>query len=269
MTGGFRAYMKAEERVASGVGAGKEGPVEAAEAGTVNDSATFVGIVTGLQREIKVIEGSLGAGMRAISSGANAARAEAAAHRLVAEGATVLLSVGYAGGLSPDVASGTVVLANEVIADGGQRYGVPASWLDAAERRLAGAADLRVGPIAGCDGAVTGRDGKRELWLGTGALAADMESHAVARVALGYRLPFAAVRVVVDDARTSLPLWLADTVTPDGASDPGRLMGEVMRHPTALPTLISLAWAERKSARALGRVVARLRGGFLHEAHVP
>lgn len=231
--------------------------------------AASLGIVVGLQREVRAIRRLLGDGVRIACAGADSNRAEAAALRLAEEGAAVLISIGYAGGLDPDVSSGSVILADEVVAEGGERYRVAPAWVGAVRQRLSGISRVHVGPLAGSNAALIDSDAKRALWLRTQCLAVDMESHAVARVAARFRLPFGVVRVVVDDAATAIPSWLTAAVTASGETDWNRLLRGIARRPREIPILVRLACQERHASRVLCGVVARLRGGVGHESRIP
>ena len=59
---------------------------------------------------------------------------------------------------------------------------------------------------------------KRALYLETGALAVDMESHIVARIGAARGLPVAAIRVITDPARRALPQAALAAVRPNGTT---------------------------------------------------
>ncbi|MEM9223593.1 MAG: hypothetical protein AAGB11_14515 [Pseudomonadota bacterium] len=179
-------------------------------------------------------------------SGADPGRAETAARRLVDEGSDGLMSVGLCGGLCPDLQVGELVFATSVVEAGtGERHAIK-SWFqpDPFNGLLP---QWRVGPVLGCDHAITSPADKAAAFKNTGALAVDMESHAVARVAAREGLPMMVVRAVVDDAATTVPDFLAHAMGPSGRPRVVRLAGQLARYPGQLPALIRLA---RSSARA-------------------
>ena len=136
-----------------------------------------LGVVVGTPAEVRIARG-----LGEIAIG----RGEAAAERLVAGGATALLSLGLADALDPNLSVGDVVVPVAVL-DGGRRY-----FTDEDLCRALGGATVSL-LLAG-----EARDAAR-----TGASAADPDSGAVARVAERHRLPFAVLRAVSVPARRS------------------------------------------------------------------
>jgi 4-hydroxy-3-methylbut-2-en-1-yl diphosphate reductase len=112
------------------------------------------------------------------------------------------LSAGLAGGLTPEIAAGDLIVATEVVdlaADGPRRITVPAAEELAQGLRRLG---LRVhlGSLAFSPTVVHGT--ARATLAARGAAAVDMESGALAELAHGR--PFAAVRAIVDTPDTPL-----------------------------------------------------------------
>jgi len=117
----------------------------------------------------------------------------------------VAISVGLAGGLSRDVAPGTVVIASEIALGDGAPAGCDAWWLDAmtdAAQRLAVPvirAPLVTLPVLAVGPA-------REPWAGRGFAAVDMES----AMLIGRAPRIGAVRVVLDSPERELSAsWLS------------------------------------------------------------
>ncbi len=94
------------------------------------------------------------------------------------------------------------------------------------------------GAIAGSDVMVVDAAGKAALHAATGALAVDMESHVAARFAASHSLPFAALRVISDDARHALPKAVMVSMRPDGGLNLSAVLGSLVRDPRQLPALI-------------------------------
>lgn len=168
-----------------------------------------------------------------------------------------ILSFGCAGGLDPDLAPGTVVLATGVHTSGGFLNADPA-WLEALMRRLP---DAAAGELLGLDAPLAAAADKRALWRSAGARIADMESHAAALAARRLGLPFAACRVVLDPAWRDVPPCALAGLREDG----GAALAPLLRALRAPPGLASQfgplcalardAWAARRTLR---RVRARL-----------
>jgi len=182
-----------------------------------------------------------------VCSGADAVRAERVARDLVARGVRGLVSFGLAGGLSDAMVPGDAVIPAEVILEDGRRVPVDAEW---------GLAADAAGTILAVDRAVSSPTRKRELARRTGAFAVDMESGAVARVALEHGVPFIVVRAIADPAGRSLPPALDGVVAPDGRTRIGRLALNLARAPGQFGDLIRLSLDSRAGLTTL-RALAR------------
>src|SRR5690348_11066934 len=147
-----------------------------------------LGAVVGLPIEAAILRmrarGSVAPELIA-TAGASAARAQALAEDLVRRGATALLSFGIAGGLDPDLKPGALVLATEVVGADGSRINTSESL----RARLCTRLKVRQGPLAGSDTMIPAVDEKARWRAQTGAVAIDMESQGVARVAAKHGLP--------------------------------------------------------------------------------
>jgi adenosylhomocysteine nucleosidase len=96
---------------------------------------------------------------------------------------------------------------------------------------------------------------KATLFAATDADAVDLESGAVARVALAHGVPFAVLRAVADPAARNLPP--AALIALDGGGRIGflRVLGSVIGNPGQVPGLLALARDAAAARRALaGRV---------------
>ncbi len=102
---------------------------------------------------------------------------------------------------------------------------------------------------------------KQTLLEATGALAADMESHAVAEVASAAGKPFIIVRAISDAADQALPVAATRFLGPDGQIRPRALIGIIAR-PWELARLIRLGLQTRRALGVLRRV-ARSAGSAL------
>jgi adenosylhomocysteine nucleosidase len=199
-----------------------------------------IGIVVGLAAEARIarlLGGVVAAG------GGTAAGAEVAAEALATGGVTALVSLGFAGGLDPNLGPGDVLVPRAVRA-AGQDWATDPS-LSAA---LGG---VTVDLLLGENAAVAGAAAKSRLWRTTGAAAVDLESGAVARVAHRHGLPFAVLRAVCDPATRSLPPAALSALNAAGRVRPLRLLAALLRHPGQLPAIVALASDAAHARRAL------------------
>ncbi len=206
----------------------------------------FVVVVTGLVTEARAAGLPPG---RAIASGGDPIRLEAELSRALSDGAEAILSFGLAAGLEVGRAAGTLVIPAEVVS-GSQRYATDARWSERMRATL-GDADRR--PVAGVDAPLIRPADKVPLHETTGAVAADMESHAVARLAVLSGKPFAVLRVISDPAERGLPPAAVAGMKPDGRINLAGVLASLIRHPRQLPDLARVATEARTAMQVLRR----------------
>lgn len=195
----------------------------------------LTGIVTGLRAEARLLRG-----MPLVACAG--AQPETAARALLAAGATRLMSFGLAGGLDPALAPGTLILATEILA-GDTRWPTDSAWADA----LALPGPTRA-PLLSVPKPVASRGAKATAFAATGAVAVDMESGAVARVAAAAGVPVLALRAIADPAGLSLPPLVLRIADPQGNIRPRTAVAALALHPW---TMMELALHTRRALAAL------------------
>jgi adenosylhomocysteine nucleosidase len=202
-------------------------------------------VATGLQRERQLLEGP---GVKVVAGGGDAQRLEATLDRL-AVGVQGIISIGIAGGLSPELRSGRWVVATAVC---DEAISIPTdpAWARRLLGRLPGAT---TGTICGTDTIVAEAAQKLELHRVTGAAAVDMESHIAARVARRLHLPFAAARVVADTAHQTLPPAARVGMRSDGAIDLLAVLRSLIEKPGQFGALIRTGIDAERGFRSLLR----------------
>ncbi len=212
-------------------------------------TAPLIGVICGAQAEAAAL-GALWRDTRlmVVFSGARPGRAEAQARACLAAGCRALLSFGTAGGLAPGLAPGALLAPAAVLAGDGTRW-EPAPWL---------VPQGTAGDLLGADRLVADPAAKAALHAGTGAVAVDMESHRVARVAAEAGLPFGLLRAVLDPVERALPPAAAAALGPEGQTRPGALALALMRGPRQIGALLALGRDFRAARAALARAVTEV-----------
>ena len=246
-----------------------------------------IGVITGLASEAATLPGD---GLTIAVSAANAARAEQAAQDMIAGGATLLVSYGFAAGLDPRLGPGALMLPETVIAHEGEvempnRGGVrdqlsrmtsfkptegpgppepppPEAYMavDARARDVLSqglAMRIEGGAIAGVDRPLVRPDEKLALFAQTRAKAADMESHVVARAAAEAGVPFVVIRAISDPSNRALPRAAVVGITEEGRIDGGAVAGALLRRPWECIDMLTLALDGAQAMHRLRRVGRR------------
>lgn len=209
---------------------------------------------TGLQRERRIVAGP---DIEAIASGGDPVRLEAMLDRLAGT-ASGIISIGIAGALAVGLPVGQWVVADAVLVDG-ESLPTDAAWTGRLAARLPEAAR---GVLLGVNAMVADATQKASLHSTTGAVAVDMESHIVARVARRHRLPFAAARVISDAAHHDLPPAVLVGMKSDGGMDLPAVLRSLLANPGQLPALIRTGLEAERGFRALLRGHRRLGPGL-------
>jgi hopanoid-associated phosphorylase len=192
--------------------------------------------------------------MRVICSGDGHNLAATLTHA-VAQGCGGLISFGVAGGLDPQLKPGTCIIGSEVITERG-RMPTDHQW---SQRLLQALPDPVHGALVGVGAPVADAHSKRALHLKTGAVAVDMESHVVADVAATHGLPMAAIRVITDPAKRSIPNVALAAMRPNGTVDVLAVMRSLLQKPRDVVALMQIA-LDARAARATLRQGRRLLG---------
>jgi adenosylhomocysteine nucleosidase len=184
--------------------------------------------------------------------GGSTAGAARAVRELIDLGATGVVSFGLAGGLDPGLRAGTVIVANEVFADG-QSWPTDASL----NARLGGATGHR---CLGLDRVVVSSEEKQRLRSNTGAAVVDMESGAVASTASALGVPFAVLRAICDPAARTLPPAALVALDSAGRIAPAPLAWSILTNPAQIGVLLALARDAAAARRGLrSRITAMQR----------
>ncbi len=219
-----------------------------------------LGVVCGLKSERAAFRAGAGeAGALALIgvSGARPDHAEAEARRLLADGATALVSFGLAGALDPKLAPGAVLIPDAVVTEAGDRWAADEHM----RARLALVCAAEGAAALGAESVIDTAAAKSALWMSTGAAAVDMESHRVAAVAAAAGAPLLVVRAVADPADRALPPAAASAVDEAGGVRVFATLAGVARRPGDLAALMALkgdSEAGLKTLRAAAAHVAAL-----------
>jgi len=173
-------------------------------------------------------------------SGAGPEAAARCAALLAERGATALLSWGCAAALDPGLKPGDLVLPRQIIGVDGQTLETDPAWRGRLAAQLMPHLPVCEGNLLESRRIVSSAQEKKALFASTGATALDMESAAAARAALVFKLPFLAVRSIVDPADVSIPPSIAAAFDENGVLHVPKMLGRVLLRPVDFIGIISL-----------------------------
>jgi len=189
-------------------------------------------------------------------SGAGHVNAQSAAEMLVAKGASRLISWGCAAALSASLRPGDLILADKLIDAGNVEIAVNADWPVHTKNSLANHVVVHSGCLAESTRIVSSCNDKKQLQSITGAVALDMESIAIARVAKQHTIAFLAIRAIADPVNMDLPQAINYSLNAQGDVVLGKLLLFLFLHPAELPGLIKLGLhfnAAKKTLKSVAR----------------
>lgn len=161
----------------------------------------------------------------------------AAVEHSARQGYCGIISFGVAGGLVSGLRPGDWVVASAIVEPDATRA-TDAAW----SRKLCDAIPgASYAPILGVDAPVGEPTTKRELHRATGAVAVDMESHLVARLAAAHGLACTALRVIVDPADRPIPPAALLGMGAGARAECAAVIRDVIARPAQLPGLLRLS----------------------------
>jgi adenosylhomocysteine nucleosidase len=160
----------------------------------------------------------------------------------------VVVSIGFCGGLNPDLRPGDIFVAERLrCAEPAAEYAVKTPATDR---------DAFHGTLLSVDRVVATSEEKNSLWA-EGCDAVEMEAAGVAAVAAERRLPFYCIRVVSDTSEESFVADLNWARGRDGRFRSLKIVASALKRPArGLPELLRLGRRTRKAAPALGAFLA-------------
>ena len=210
--------------------------------------------ICGLAAEAKIARA---AGFSVVIGAGNRSRTEALVESGVRE-ANCLISFGIAGALMPELRAGDVVISTDVIG-ANRRW-----WAERQFRRriadLARGIGALEGPVLGAEAILATAAQKSRARSETGALAVDLESDVVARIATSAGIPFVVLRTIADPAHRDLPAAALIPLSENGTPRRTRVLASVLRRPRQLSSLIELARESRTALAALAGPARALYG---------
>ena len=195
-----------------------------------------IGIICALPRELGDLYRNPPPDCRIVAGGMGATAAERAARSLL--DVQALISAGYAGGLAAPAARGVIVVDTDSLA-----FDAPPP---AVRGRIADSQTMVATPEA-----------RARLAALTGAIAVDMESAAIARVAKERGIPFAAIRIITDGPGDTLAINWDRYRCPDGSMRTASAVLDALRSTRGIAELLRLWYSSSEATRVLSAYLRR------------
>lgn len=180
--------------------------------------------------------------------------ASQATRDLIKQGAECLISCGTAVGLAPHIKPGTVCVPQKILSDGQEAYHCDPDLRKRVLESMNGKLPLDEGDLVHTPNILQTRNEKQALYQRSAAMASDMESFFVAQEAKHQKIPFLALRVVIDDAHFTMPEQLTQSISPQGEVVLRSLLIHLCKQPSLLSPLITLALDFNKTRKVLKNV---------------
>jgi nucleoside phosphorylase len=182
--------------------------------------------------------------LRVVLTGIGPRNAEKAIRQALAQQSPkFVLTCGFAGGLNPELAVGTVVFSAD------EDFSLSSALL---------AAGARPAKFHCAEQIATTAEEKGSLWKNTGADAVEMESGVVRATCLEHNIPSATVRVISDSAEEDLPLDFNRLMDADQNFSYGKLSVALMKSPGKIGPLLKLQKQTQAAAEKLAQVLAKV-----------
>ena len=210
--------------------------------------------ICGLAAEAKIARA---AGFSVVVGAGNRSRTTTLVEGAVRQ-ANCLISFGIAGGLAPKLRTGDVIVSTNVIA-ADKRWWAEKQFRDRIADFARGIGALE-GPVLGAQAILATAAQKSRAWSETRAVAVDLESDIVARIATSAGMPFVVLRSIADAAYRELSPAALIPLSEDGTPRLARVLASVLRQPRQLASLVGLAREVRTAQLALAGPARALRG---------
>ncbi len=191
-------------------------------------------------------------------AGAGPINADRAARQLIAMGANRLISWGCAAALAPQLKPGDLVIPEQVLSEQQIAFNTDCQWSHHVRRLLPTTLCIATGNLVESSHIVAGSIDKQRIHSQTGAVALDMESGAVLKVANQADLPSLVIRVIADPVTMDLPQAVVQAMNDQGKFELHKLLQFLLTHPWEIPALIKLGLHFSSAQKTLKTVAKQL-----------
>ena len=172
-------------------------------------------------------------------SGAGPKNAAKASQLLIDKGAERLISWGCAAALKANLHPGDLILPQTLLTERHEEITIASPWLNDVIDQLSSLNPF-TGSLVESSFIVAESEEKKAIYKQTRAIALDMESLAVARIAIQNNRPAIVIRCIADPVTMNLPKAVSHALNNQGDVVLAKLLWFLLTHPNELPGLIKL-----------------------------
>jgi len=164
-----------------------------------------------------------------------------------------LISWGIAGATCNSVNTGDLILAESVVCEYRERiYNASSDWYKKIIYHFdSSLSNILKGSVVSTNDICSTSEKKIELFKKTGALAIDMESAAMAEVAIDNNIDFIVIRAIADNASLNIPEALIKNIDGFGRVKIIKLIISCLLHPSQINQIFLLAISYKKALKSL------------------
>jgi adenosylhomocysteine nucleosidase len=174
---------------------------------------------------------------------------------LIANGAERLISWGCAAALNDRLKPGDLIIPDQLLSEKNETLSISNPWSKYVQEQLA-ALNPHTDPLVESSHIVGESTDKKSIQEQSGGIALDMESIAIAKVALQHNYPPLVIRCIADPASMNLPKSITYAQNQQGEILLSKLLRYLLTHPSELPGLIKLG-LHFKAAKNKLKLVAK------------
>ena len=172
-------------------------------------------------------------------SGAGPKNAAKASQLLIDRGAEKLISWGCAAALKANLHPGDLVVPQTLLTERHEELTIASPWLNDVLDQLSSLNPF-TGSLVESSFIVADSLDKKSIHKQTRAIAVDMESIAIAKIAIQNNLPVLVIRCIADTVTMNLPKAVSYALNDQGDVVLVKLLWFILTHPNELPGLIKL-----------------------------
>lgn len=186
-------------------------------------------------------------------------RVEDACKQLFASQVTTLVSWGTAAGLKDTLQSGDLILPDFINTQSGQRYNADSAWNNNIYNLLTNnSMNVHRKNLYLSDKILSTPDQKKQIFLETGCIAADMESGIIAKFASENNISFISIRTIIDELNNSIPGCIMSNLDNYGHVNIYKSLPDLIRKPKQFIEIYRLYQAMQKSRSTLNTIANKI-----------